>query len=76
MLSGENRGHRVPHSEETKLAISEGHKKKGHRPSDKAISKAAELNRGTPRSAETKAKISASHTERAKRLLQEGGGAQ
>lgn len=75
LLSSETRGHRVPHSEETKSQISEGHKQKGHRPSDDAIAKAAELNRGKPRSAEVRAKISESHKMRAAKKLQEGGGA-
>ena len=75
LLSSETRGHRVPHREETKNRISKQHKEKGHRPSDKAIAKAAELNRGKPRSAEVRAKISESHKKRAEKRLLEGGGA-
>lgn len=75
LLASATRGHHAPHTEETRRLISEGHKEKGHRPSDDAIAKAAELNRGVPRSAEVRAKISESHKQRALKKLQEGGGA-
>ena len=74
LMSSETRGHRVPHSEETRKNLSESHKNKGHRPSDEAIEKAASVNRGKPRSEETKRKISEGHKRRASKSS-EGGDA-
>jgi len=64
LLASKTRGHRVPHSEETKRRMSAENKTKGYRPKPEAIAKAAEVNRGTPRSAETRAKISEGHKRR------------
>jgi hypothetical protein len=58
MLSSETRGHRAPHSEKTKLAISENHKKAGIKPSAEAIKKAAEFNTGSKKSDLAKSKMS------------------
>jgi len=74
LLSSDTRGHHTPHTEETKRSLSEKHKENGYRPSEEAIAKAAEVNRGKPRSAEVRAKISESHKLRALKKLQEKGG--
>jgi hypothetical protein len=75
LLSSDTRGHRVPHTEETRRLLSENHKEKRHRPSDEARAKAAAVNTGKQRSPETRAKISEGHKRRALRKLEEGGGA-
>lgn len=64
MLSGEARGHRVPHSEETKKQISDKKKSLDQKPSDEAREKARLKNLGTPRSEETKKRISNGHKAR------------
>ena len=64
MLSGDTRGHRVPHTEETKRLISETKKLAGQKPSDAAREKARLKNLGTPRSEETKKRISDGHKAR------------
>lgn len=64
MLAGDARGHRTPHSEETKRLISEKKKSSGQKPSDEAREKAKLTNLGKPRSEETKRKISEAHKAR------------
>ena len=72
LLASETRGHNVPHSDATKKKISDTKKQKNQRPSEEAIAKAAEVSRGVPRSAEVRAKISASHKKRAEPSAQGG----
>jgi hypothetical protein len=58
LLSSETRGHRTPHSKETKLSISEHHKKLGIKPTEDAIKKAAQHNTGRKKSELAKIKMS------------------
>ncbi len=64
MLDSESRGHRTPHSEETRRKISEGHKEKGLRPSDEARALAREAWKGSTHSDEAKKKMSEYATNR------------
>lgn len=74
MLASPTRGHRVPHSEDTKKTLSQKHKDNGHSPTESAREAARLFNTGRPRSEETKQKISAAH--KARRLRAQGGDAQ
>lgn len=58
LLESDTRGHRVPHSEETKKYISESHKANGVAPTKEAIQKAAKVNTGSKRSKLAKDKMS------------------
>lgn len=64
MLAPETRGHRIPHTEQVKKLISEKKKAAGQQPSDEAREKARLKNLGTPRSEETKKRISDGHKAR------------
>lgn len=75
LLSSPTRGHRTPHSEEAKRKMSKAHKEAGHRPSDAAIAKAAEINTGKKKSEEVRKNISEGRRRAAERRRQ-GGGAQ
>jgi hypothetical protein len=58
LMSSPTRGNYGPKSEEQKKMLSEGHKRKGYRPTAEAIEKARIVNTGKTRSEETRRKIS------------------
>jgi hypothetical protein len=67
LMASPTRGHRVPHSEETKSSLSKNHKLAGYAPTDEAREKARIANTGKKRSEETRRKISEGHKRRALR---------
>ena len=66
LMSSDTRGHRKPHTAETKARMSREAKSAGKRPSPEAIEKARILNTGSKRSAESRAKISFKASNRTK----------